>query len=266
MHMVGKFAVLVPFAALAQIASATTPYIDPAVVTQFVGTDPHTEGVTSTTGGEISQTGCETGAGCGQNFTDVGLVSGVSTVWARASLSGGYPTDTGAFGISEASVVYYFEVVGPVGTTVPLNLYALQYSTAEGALASGSSWNAYTDIQLFATNTSNSWDWRSCAGTAYGCLASIGTTSNNTPVNFTFNADVNVEYRIDLSAGAQQYEPGSTDNAFIDPTVTFGSGTPPDGDALYFSPDLAGAVPEPSTTLLLLVGALSLISRRRHGS
>jgi hypothetical protein len=259
---VRSVAVLAILCAMTQIANAQTPYIDPSQISQFAGTDPNTEGVTSSIGGEISQRGCVTGGGCGENFTDVGLVSGVSTVWAQAMISGGDPADTGAFGVSEASVLYYFEVTGPAGTTVPLNLFALQRSFAEGALAPGGSWNAYTDVQLFETNTSNSWDWRSCAGTAYGCLATIGTTSPDTPVNFTFDADVNVEYRISLSAGAQQYEPGSSDSAFIDPTVSFASGAPPVGDALYFSPDLVGSVPEPSSSLLLIVGGLALVCRR----
>jgi len=173
----------------------------------------------------------------------------------------GYNTD-GMFtsGVS-TEVTYYFEVVGSTSEPVPLDI-------------SGSGSASATSANNFAVYGSAGFitpfgDATACSSPQVGACPvpspTVGIVQN--PFSVTLDGDVTPGriYEIDVSAGGDANGFfGSSFSASIDPQVTIDPSFADASDfTLEFSPNPTSAVPEPSSTSLLLVICLGLGAVRR---
>ena len=171
---------------------------------------------------------------------------------------------SGVAAASEASVAYYFSVVGPSGNSVPLKFSGSGSVTDSGSAASAAFMDIYVnDVPYYFYDPA-------CAGGtcpgSFNYATTISVTSGN-----GLGSGVGATGRIVLKASTIASDNGAA-SAWIDPFVTV---DPTFGDAnLYsvqFSPGVTqggAAVPEPDTWSLMMlgvggVGAVLRTGRRR---
>jgi hypothetical protein len=165
---------------------------------------------------------------------------------------------------ARATVIYYFEILGPDGM-VPVNITgsgAVSVPTPDGAAGAA--------LEIFGSKAGTGViDLLGCAGTAaLGC----GFTPfwpDSFDVAGTYDVPANVPIRVTLYANATQGDtaPLVQTSAGVDPTFSLNPSI--SGYSLIFSPDPVDVTPAPEPTSFALLGVglfeLGFIRHRKRG-
>jgi PEP-CTERM motif len=203
------------------------------------------------------------------DFPDAGGTDAAYTTTTLTAHANGAANSRGSAS-SQATIVYYGEVVGSPTSPVPLSIVgALSASWGGGggpAISGGGAdasmaWGIAEGFDLFGPG----------AGGADACAPAPCGSSSLTHVNAVFDVDVGQIFEVALEAQGSGTN-GALYSVTADPQISilpdFLAANP--GLSLEFSPNIAqpgsaGSVPEPSTWALLTLGfaALAFAMRRR---
>ena len=201
------------------------------------------------TAGVLSGTACSTGAGSGCETSTAYATPGL-TLSATGLTNGGVATaDAG----SQASVQYYYEVLGPESIPVPLEISAALSTSANGANV-----EALAEVENELGQTVYAC---SSAGNTY--CTNFGSPSASLDLNdVAFTATANSAAWVFLGVEGQSVYGTGLYSATVDPMITinplFLAANP--GYSLVFSSNisLSSGIPEPSTWAMLLLGFTGL--------
>ena len=174
------------------------------------------------------------------------------------SATGGVSGNIGQWIGSGASIAYTFIVSGPEDLVVPLSIKGFVSAHASGPVTYATAWIAYDNASRQVT---------ACSATAQSC----GGVLETAVLDDSYVTTPGVLNYVHLVASGSMALDGAF-SAFADPTITidpiFLAAHP--GFSLAFSPDVinggGGAVPEPTTWVLMLTGfglAGGALRRRR---
>lgn len=261
-------------ACLAPLESARADMPDAQVVQNAYSYPSYT---TTHAGGTVSTYSCSPGGDgviCGGGTSTVSLQDGVSFVSVTASSSGierGTPAASFAnIGQAFSSMNYWFEVDGPVGTTIPVVFSATQTSSGSGSVATNSP-NSETRLVLYEYGVGDVSDTYTCLGDPGACspTSAFGNkTSVDTSLSFSVSAGTDFEVIIQTlaevgvgGAGGGRY------TATVDPSVAFAAGFDTSGYSFAYPANvgdpLPSPVPEPAALTLMMAGLLVVASRKR---
>jgi len=174
-----------------------------------------------------------------------------------ANFNGGGPAayvESTASGAGEVSLKYYYEITGPVGQDVKIDLsgsvYAFGYPYPDpGTAWAGISGSIGVPVSGFYAEGCDS----------YEGACSAGENSGTTPMNVSFNVPTNTFEWIDLDVRVDGQDYGSEFVAQADPIISLdASVSDPQAYQILVSPDVMNGspAPEPSTWAELLLGAV----------
>lgn len=187
----------------------------------------------------------------------------------------GETTSTGYGVIADGRISYYFAVL----TGLPGNVHLIINAAAQ-TFGSGS-YFAEAEVDLFGQNTSKTLAYSHVCGAIGGCnpLQNVGTSGG--PTNVTLAA--NQQYEIRMNVNGRVTNPNSSFDAWADPVIMFDPDYSVPSDAAFqfsenLSPEIVktlaiqpgrgGAVPEPASWALMILGFGAIgtsIRRRRAG-
>ena len=203
------------------------------------------------------------------DFPDSGGTDAAYTTKTLTAHANGTANSRGAAS-SQATIVYYGEVVGPSATPIPLSIVgtlSASWGGGGGPAVSGGgadasmAWGIDEGFELFGPGAGGA---QACSPTTCGFPAFVS-------VNAVFDVDVGQIFEVALEAQGGGTN-GASYSALVDPNISilpdFLAANP--GLSLEFSanitqPGSIGSVPEPSTWALLALGfaGLALASHRR---
>jgi hypothetical protein len=182
--------------------------------------------------------------------------------FTAANFNGGGPAvniQTFSSGSGEVTLKYYYEITGPAGQNVPVDLSGSIYAFGFPYPDLGSAWAGATgSIGVPA----GGYYAQGCASfEAGGCP--VGANFGTTPLNAPFSVPTNTAEWILLDAKVDAEDYGSEFVAQVDPIISLDpSVSDPQDYQILVSPDVMNgyppAVPEPSTWAMLLLGVFGL--------
>jgi hypothetical protein len=212
--------------------------------------------VLDSVGNVLGDFGCGDTPGCSglRSFTDYGASATVSGDPPFSESSGSSSNDSL---FVNATLTYSVEVVGP-GQTVSLDFNAIANSSSRG----GSFAYAETVGEFGFADGSYQVFGKTCTVMLY-CLSVGGAPGDNGNTNGAVLASTDVPFSVLLFTQIHA-TPGGSSSAFIDPYFSIDPSTPDAQDyQIFLSAGVenigpAGAVPEPSTWVMMLIGFAGL--------
>jgi hypothetical protein len=182
--------------------------------------------------------------------------------FTQANYFGDGPFDyvqTRGWGTSEVSLKYYYEIGGPAGQNVDIDLTGSIFVFGSPYPAPGF---AYGSLSGSVGAAPNDYYAQGCAVfLPPGCPA--GENFGTTPVNVSFVVPTNTPEWIDMDASAYSIDLGSSFTAQVDPLLSIDpSVSNPQDYRILVSPDVqnggdSAPLPEPATWAMLLCGVFA---------
>jgi hypothetical protein len=179
--------------------------------------------------------------------------------FTAANFNGGGPAayvEAIAAGAGEVSLKYYYEITGPVGGHVNIDLSGSIYAFGYPYPDPGTAWGGV--FGSIGVPSSGFYAQGCDSYEAPGCP--VGVNSGTTPLNAKFTVPTNTFEWIELDAKVDSQDFGSEFVAQVDPIISLDrSVRDPQDYQIAVSPDVTNGspvpVPEPSTWAELLLGA-----------
>jgi len=189
------------------------------------------------------------------------LATPPGTIYNPASYSSG---DAGYQNILQATLTYYYEIVGPVAGPVPVVLDTHVKFDVNSAAATGSSHTILEGVDPGTLNTVTT------SGLAYGALPDANYVLSTSAIpGKAYFIELSTGVNVDNAYGVFFGNPTITANMLADPVLSFAPGFDSTGYSIVFSDGIgnspSAAVPEPAS-LGLLVAGMGLVWLRRRAS
>jgi hypothetical protein len=248
-------------------------------------------------GGQLELDNATTSIGIGAEIIDVGSVGGVSSTTAlnesytfgptfdgfsfsgtgnaaisnnlydptiTASVSGSIPYEFNGndpYFSSNVSLYYYFEIAGPTGQTVPIDIASSGLASTTGGDTSKG--HSAVGALTLVVQTINGTEIPLPGGGSFGFNSNTAFGEDD---EFSLTSGTQYEVQMNVSASLENISSvafSGTASAYIDPSISIDPSFTNPAYSLEFSPNLV--VPEPSTISLLAFGGMMglLLKRTR---